>query len=486
MLFYTALYVAAISLVCVAEHSGKGVASGPVLKKSSPLSRCLRFCLWFLAFLVIFFVSALRFDVGTDYSSAEGYLGYVELFRLYADGGAMRYGIDPSYLALIRIINAFGGNAQWLFVISSAVICGLVVRACRRVSCSPALSFALFLVAGLYLESFNIVRQWMAIACVLNGFAWVGWSAEDGVEHPSPRGRTGVSSRSFWRYAMWIALGAVAHSSALFWLFLWPLFSLRLNVRRCLLLLVLLVALAFVGWNVLAVVLAGTRYGRYFYDPSGLYTTPHLRPNAIVTTACTLGLSMWAYRRRWAVTEKDAACAAVSSEGEQSAAAAAGGHTAERGAEGPEKGAVAAVSPGTLTPSNPRLWGLRDPLWGRWASALMACQVALLALLVAEAFLPYIVDRVARYLAPLLMLQIPWALQAVNGRRLRLGLSLLVCACWFAASTLQFVGGKDDVLPYRSILTTPREEVSRMFDTPPVVPELDRPLTGGAGGEASP
>jgi len=39
------------------------------------------------------------------------------------------------------------------------------------------------------------------------------------------------------------------------------------------------------------------------------------------------------------------------------------------------------------------------------------------------------------------------------------------------------VGGKDDVLPYRSILTTPRDEVAHMFDTPPEIPEADRPVT---------
>ena len=79
---------------------------------------------------------------------------------------------------------------------------------------------------------------------------------------------------------------------------------------------------------------------------------------------------------------------------------------------------------------------------------------------------------------PMLMLQIPWALHEVPSERLRRGLAALACACWLAASTVQFVGGKDDVLPYRSILTTPQDEVEEMFYTSPVIPEADRPLTG--------
>lgn len=422
MLFYFSVYAFVILLALLAERWPNA--------RIARLSR--RDVLWFLAFLVLFAVSALRFDVGTDYSSRDFYLGYVEVYRVYADGGSMRFGVDPGFLALIRLVRALGGNPQLLFVITSAIVCGLVVRACRRVSCSPALSLALFLVAGLYLESFNIVRQWIAIACVLNGFAWVGWSGEDGDAHLTQR-------RSFPRYAAWVAAGAIAHPSALFWLLLWPLFGIRLNARRALLLVVVFVVAAYLGWNALAVILEGTRYGRYFHDPTGLYTTSHIRVNAIVTTICSLAFTLWAYRGR-------------------------------EGLRG--RGEAVHSGGGSATTS----W------WGRWASALTVCQCALLALLVSEAFLPYIVDRVARYLMPLLVLQLPWALREVEHPCLRRALAVGVCACWLAASTVQFVGGKDDVLPYRSILTTPRDEVSELFDTPPVIPEADRPLTDGETG----
>ena len=418
MLFYLALYAVVILLAMTAE------SHAPVRIPTNTW----RNVLWGLVFVILFLVSAFRFDVGTDYSSKEFYLGYVEVYRVFADGGSMRFGVDPGFIGLIRLIQALGGNPQLLFVITSAIVCWLVVRACRRVSCYPALSLALFLVAGLYLESFNIIRQWIAIACVLNAFAWVGWTGEEGGAHPA-------GARSFVRYTLWILAASLAHPSALFWVLLWPLYGIRLNAKRALILVVLFACIAYVGWNGLAVVLEPTRYGRYFHDPSGLYTTPHLRPNAIVTTVCMLAFSIWAYWKRDHV-EPDGRHSVISS-----------GEPVAR-------------------------W------WGRWASALTVCQCALLALLVSEAFLPYIVDRVARYLMPMLMLQIPWALHEVPSERLRRGLAALACACWLAASTVQFVGGKDDVLPYRSILTTPQDEVEEMFYTSPVIPEADRPLTG--------
>ena len=448
MLVYFAAGGAALACVAAASHTAPPAG----------LSRRLwQNLLWGLAFLVLFLVSALRFDVGTDYSSTEFYLGYVEIFRVYADGGTLRFGIDPSYQGVIWLLSRLGGNVQWFFALTSALVVGLALRACRRLSCSPTLSVTLFLVAGLYLESFNIVRQWVAIACVLNAFGWVGWSEGDGEAHPQAGGR------SLARYALWVCAGALAHSSALFWLLLWPLFSVPLNGRRAVALVVALVALAFFGWQVLAVVLEGTRYGRYFHDPTGLYSTPHLRPNAIVTSAVTLALTMWAYRGRGS-REGDGRAREGACENRDIRACAAGGSHGSR--------------------SRARLLG--GPGYGRWASALTMCQVLLLALLVSEAFLPYIVDRVARFITPLLVLQVPYALHEVRARGLAVGplagerlyraLAAAVCASWLATSMLQFVGGKDDVLPYRSILATPSDEVARMFDTPPEIPEADRPL----------
>lgn len=393
---------------------------------------------WVLAFLSIFLLAALRFDIGTDYSSTDGFMGYVEIFRIYADGNSIRYGIDPAWQGLIYFISFLGGNAQWFFVVTSALVCALVLRACKRLSCTPLLSVALFLVAGLYLESYNIIRQWIAIACILNAFAWVGWSAEDGNLHPGGKAEQlepyaannkvlvaliGTASghragKSFVRYAFWVLLATCAHSTAILWLFVWPFFSLKLDTKRVLLAIIACVGLVYVGWNVLMILLEGTRYTRYFYNPESIQSLPHIRWNAIITTGCSLAFCLFCYR-------------------------------------GQEK---------------------REGTYGRWASSLVVTQVFLMAILISEAFLPYIVDRVARYFAPLLVLQIPYALAELDNKRLRQLFAVGICGLWLAASCVSFAGGKDDVLPYRSILTTPVEEIDAMFNTYPEIPINDLPL----------
>lgn len=332
-----------------------------------------RRCLWLLTFLVLFIPAALRHDIGVDYSR---YQGYEELFTIYASGGSIAEGMDIGFVALIRILGLFTDNAQWLFVTTSAFIIGLVLRACWRLSPYPTLSVALFLAAGLYLESFNIVRQWMAIACVLNAFIWVKNDKNLG------------SFQCFIRYAFWILVGASFHASALLWLAVWPLFYLPLTSKRMLMMtLVCSVGLSVCGAWLLPVV-AGERFGRYLVAGAGGYASSDPQIDSILISLVMLFFVCWA---RW-----------------------------------------------------------HDKTWDRWACCLGVCQVIGVSLFVSGFFLPAIVDRIARYFVPLLILQLPCALTRIKNRDLRQALALGMIACWILVTFIRVgLGGQYGVVPYQ-------------------------------------
>lgn len=334
--------------------------------------------LWVAAGLVLAVPAALRHDIGVDYSRFQG---YEELFGIYASGGSVAQGMDVGFVALVRALALVTDDAQWMFALTSAVMVGLTLRACRRLSCDPTLSVALFLASGLYLESLNIVRQWVAIACVLNALGWVG----------AGPGGEGPGRRSLVRYAAWVALGASFHASALLWLALWPAFSLRLDARRCVALALALVAAEALAAGLLPTLLAGTRFGRYLGEGGGAYAVPDPRPEAILPALVTLALVLWARSG--------------------------------------------------------------DARWGRWASALGVCQAAGVALLLGGLFLPAIVDRVARYFVPLLVLQVPWALSRVGSRDLARALGLASVAAWVVVTLVcAGLGGQYGVVPYQWVL----------------------------------
>ncbi|WP_288714640.1 EpsG family protein, partial [uncultured Parolsenella sp.] len=90
--------------------------------------------LWFVAFLALTIPASLRYDIGVDYSASmesAGYLGYWQLYHLYANQPPAS-GMDPGFYALIRILNLFTDNPQWMFAFLSAATYALVIRACRR------------------------------------------------------------------------------------------------------------------------------------------------------------------------------------------------------------------------------------------------------------------------------------------------------------------------------------------------------------------
>lgn len=295
------LLTALAALGCVAIAQGVEAGRLAVPQPLAAVSRShLATVLWLIAFCALFLPAALRYDIGVDYSAtmeSAGYLGYVQMFETYAHA-PMAPGMDVGFYALIRLLGLVTDNPQWMFAVLAAITYALVLRACRRLSVSPLLSLALFLVAGLYLESYNIARQWVAIACVLNGLAAVRRDAGDEV-------MAGEGWRRFARYAAWVLAGSLMHSSCLLWLALWPLFALRMSPRRSVVMLVAMVALFYAGAGLAATLAQGTRFGVYLDPTSPVYVGPRPRYNAVITSSVMWLFSLWAWRGkrvldRWA------------------------------------------------------------------------------------------------------------------------------------------------------------------------------------------
>ena len=387
MLVYLATGAAAIALVAAAQYA------------CNRRPRAARL-LWVAAFAVLLAPAALRYDIGVDYSATmftSGYLGYWQLYHLYA-GQPPAPGMDPGFYLLIRVLNLFTDNPQWMFAIMSAATYALVLRACRRLSPSPVFSVTLFLVAGFYFESYNIARQWFAIVCVMNALEWVG--DERLVGSGGVAGESG-SRRSFVRYAAWVVLGATMHVSCLLWLAVWPLTRLRLTPRRACACLAGFLVLAFAGVFVVQTFFGQTRFGLYFDPSSPVYAGANLRVNAVVTAGFTWLFALVAPRL---------------------------------GCREDERGECAAAPQSALY------------------STLVLCATLTLAIDLSEAALPAIVDRVARYFAPMLILLMPRVLARVDDVRLRRIFTALIIVAWLAATYVQVVrGGQYGVVPYQSV-----------------------------------
>ncbi len=417
--------------------------------------------LWLVTFLALFVPAALRYDIGVDYSAtmeSAGYLGYWQLYHLYATE-APAAGMDLGFYALIRVLNLFTSNAQWMFAALAALSCGLTLRACRRLSAMPALSVALFIMAGFYFESLNIARQWVAIACVLNGLEWVvgRTSMLDG-QTACLDGGEDADGRSFARYALWVLAGSLMHMSCLIWLLVWPLFRLRMSVRRAVLLAAGLVVLSFVGERAAVVVLAGTRFGLYLDPTSSVYVGPQPRLNALITygitwaftVACLCGLLGGGKGEPGTVASNASAPNSSDANGDVTSELTAASAASSAGAQ-----AANAAAPAASPVSNGGAPTLRQRLTAtttRYDSALVIIAAIAFCLFATTFFLPHIVDRVARYFAPVLVLAMPRCLTRISDLRFRRAALAVIVVAWLAATYVQVVaGGQYGVVPYQSV-----------------------------------
>lgn len=231
-----------------------------------PRSASSRRILWVLTFLVLWLPSALRYDVGYDFSR---YQGYEQLYTIYGQGGHIQQGMDIGYVALIKLLWPLSHNPQLMFALTSAFICGLVVRAAALHSDMPWLTIALFVASGLYFESLNIVRQWMAIACLLNALphcAYKPWQL-----------------RHALLFALWIAFAALFHISALVLLVLWPLTQLVRTPARLIAFAIAAALLVVFGRPALDTLASYTRFGAYLGDAG--YGAVDAQPETLVLSA---------------------------------------------------------------------------------------------------------------------------------------------------------------------------------------------------------
>ena len=185
-------------------------------KKSD--KRCTAYCV--MACVVLTVVSSIRFSVGYDYNLYAGF--YYDLnFMDMADISVANR--EQGFLMLLKLLNTITEYYGPAFVLISLLIYPPLAVYIRKNSPCLWLSFAAFLAFGLFFNSMNFMRQF--IAAVICAFAFC--YAEKG---------------SFPRFALTVILACAFHRSALLVLPCW--------------------CFVFVGWNylTLAAASAGTLF----------------------------------------------------------------------------------------------------------------------------------------------------------------------------------------------------------------------------------
>ena len=141
-------------------------------------------------FTVLFLCSALRFNVGNDYEQ------YTKTAHEAFVGGYVV--TEAGFNYLVRIVYTIFGGEYYEIVFAIFALATLIIflKALYEQSGDFALAFFLFMTLGLYFQTFNTVRYYLALGMALYSMRY-------------------VLRKDLLKFLLWIAVAALFHKSVL-------------------------------------------------------------------------------------------------------------------------------------------------------------------------------------------------------------------------------------------------------------------------------
>ena len=193
-----------------------------------------------LPFLALFFVSAIRYNVGTDYAGT-----YTELYYAVLNNYKRRR-IDIGFYWLLKAIVFCDANLQMVFVTTSLIINYFVYKTIQKESKSKALSYYIYICSTFYFFTMNGIRKSIAMALFYYSLYY-------------------ANKKNIKKYMLLNIIGALFHLSALIFIPLYFVFNLKnKKKKKFVITLILTYIMSATITPVLVKMLSNTKYNLYF------------------------------------------------------------------------------------------------------------------------------------------------------------------------------------------------------------------------------
>lgn len=190
-----------------------------------------------LAFVALFIIMAFRnTSVGTDtytYSILYNYVSKASIPYIISNFFALD--IELGYALLMKIISLLNGSYYTFQIFISFLFCLLMYRFIRDNMNNTITGVILFISLGLYLTTFNITRQMLAVALVAN--AW-----------------TFLKKSQYIKFVIYVIIAVTIHLSSIISIFIFAAYAIRNNRKLYLIILIFVLCLPFIFYNVISIV----------------------------------------------------------------------------------------------------------------------------------------------------------------------------------------------------------------------------------------
>ncbi len=229
-IFATALSIAFASLSALGKRSALVRGQGEMNKSGQGVALAV------ISALILTLVSALRYEVGTDW-----YI-YYEHFYEVSETGAGFY--EEGFNILNKIVYFIYPNFSLMIAVCSVINCGFVFKAIYDNSINYAFSILFFVIGSLYFNSMNQIRQSMVIAVFLYTIKF-------------------IKQRKLLKYLIIIIALSTIHISAVILIPVYFLYGLKVKISVHALVLGLSIALIIPLNYVIEFIISKTRYAWY-------------------------------------------------------------------------------------------------------------------------------------------------------------------------------------------------------------------------------
>ena len=205
----------------------------------------LRIFVFIIAITIPVVVAMLRYNNGADY------LMYLRMMKLAEQTGSSATSftkiksIEVGYWFLLKLCGKiWPGQYFMTYGVIAFIICGFCYIAIWQQSPNPTLSVYLFFVSGIYFDSFNGLRQYIAVAIIVFAYKY-------------------IQNGELKKYLAAVAIASLFHYSALFVILTYFIRHIKIDLKKACTIVVGCLAGGTIIFNLVSTLLRFTRY-KYF------------------------------------------------------------------------------------------------------------------------------------------------------------------------------------------------------------------------------
>lgn len=191
-----------------------------------------------LSLFPLFFIAAVRYDVGTDYfyTYVPNFIKILKGEEPYSEWG---------FNQLNKFIQLFTDNPQWLFVVTAFIFTFVLIQTIVRYSSSVSISVLVVLFSCIFFVFLNNMRQSIAVVLFLRAFPY-------------------ILKGEFLKYLICILLGCLFHLSSILMIIPCIFVNLKFVRKNFVFFAIALIIFLPLLCKVMEIILMNTKYSYFF------------------------------------------------------------------------------------------------------------------------------------------------------------------------------------------------------------------------------